>query len=66
MFICWKRPDWLDPDKPLVVKYSGLAEGKGVFLTNNRKEFIEALEEIDRRYYGGRYLKEKGQKAQEA
>ena len=36
----------LDTGKELVLKYSGLAKGKGVFLPNTHEEFIENLESV--------------------
>lgn len=36
----------VDPDKPQVIKYDGLADGKGVFVTNNREEFILAVHAV--------------------
>ena len=33
-------------DGPIVVKYDGLAAGKGVFVCNNKHEAIEACEKI--------------------
>lgn len=59
---------WLDPDKPYAIKYNGLADGKGVILTNNKNEFVEAIHEIERRFFGSgkREVQEKGQEAEKA
>lgn len=38
--------EWLDPHKPWAIKYSGLANGKGVYITRNEKEFVDAFHDL--------------------